>query len=38
VNGFILYERDLTKLTPEESSLLGAQPAVTENHPPAQKH
>jgi hypothetical protein len=38
VNGLILYERDLTKLTPEESSLLAAQPAVTGDHPPVQKH
>jgi hypothetical protein len=38
VDGFILQERDMTKLTPEESSLLAAQPAVKENHSPVQKH
>lgn len=38
VNGFVLYERNMTKLTPEESSLLAAQPAVKENHSPARKH
>ena len=38
VDGFILQERDMTKLTSEESSSLEAQPAVKENHSPAQKH
>jgi hypothetical protein len=38
VNGFILYERDMTKLTPEEFRLLTAQPAVKEYRSPAQKH
>jgi hypothetical protein len=38
VSGLVLDEWDLTKLTPEESRSLAAQPVVKKNHSQVQKH